>query len=414
MTPPRDVLAVFGGRPAFDEPLHVGRPNIGDPGRLRERMDGIIARRWLTNDGPMVQEFERKVADHIGVRHCIAVCNGTLALQLVLKALGLEGEVIVPSFTFIATASALAWQGLRPVFCDIDPATHCIDPVAAKALITSATAAILAVHLWGRICDTTTLEHLARERDIPLLIDAAQAFASSLGGRMADSFGTAGILSFHATKIINAFEGGAIVTNDDSLADDLRRLRNFGFTGPDAVAAIGINAKMSEASAAMGLTSLESLADFIACNRTNYQYYQEGLVDLAGLRLLPQPDHEWNHHYIVAEVDANACGLTRDMLLRVLHAEGVLARRYFYPGCHRSGAFASKDGARLDLPVTDDVAGRVLQLPTGTAVGSSDIARIAHILSRAISMATELREQLEKQPHKLYCAEGTGKGESSS
>ena len=404
MTSSSARLAVLGGRPAFAEPLHVGRPNIGDSGRLHERIDGIIRRRWLTNDGPLVQEFERRVAEHIGVRNCVAVCNGTLALQLTLKALGLEGEVIVPSFTFIATASALAWQGLRPVFCDIDPATHCIDPLAARALVTPSTAAILAVHLWGRICDVGILAPLARERGIPLLIDAAHAFGSSLDGRMAGSFGTAEILSFHATKIINAFEGGAIVTNDDGLADELGLLRNFGFTGPDAVAGIGINGKMSEGCAAMGLTSLESLADFIACNRTNYQCYQEALRGLPGMRLLRQAEDDatWNHHYVVVEADAEACGLTRDMLLRVLHAEGVLARRYFYPGCHRVRAYASKDGPRSDLAVTEDVADRVLQLPTGTAVGPDDIAKIGKILHHALSVAPQVREEANRHRGEPY------------
>lgn len=392
-----NTLAILGGKPAFDNPLHVGRPNIGDPQRLQQLIGGMLERRWLTNDGPLLQAFESRIAERIGVRHCVAVANATLALQLVARGLGLTGQVIVPSFTFIATASALSWQGLDPVFCDVDPATHCLDPARVEELITPRTSAILAVHLWGRICDTEALEVVARRHGIPLLIDAAHAFGSMSRGRMAGCFGAAEVLSFHATKIINSFEGGAIVTDDNSLAMRLQKLRNFGFEGPDSVVDIGINAKMSEASAAMGLTSLESLQDFILWNQKNFTFYCEALSDVPGLRLLStENDHFWNHHYVVVDVDAEDAGLTRDMLLRVLHAENIFARRYFYPGCHRMPAYVRSARSPARLPVTERVAERILQLPTGTAVGSDDIAKTADIIRRAISVAPELRRKLAK------------------
>jgi dTDP-4-amino-4,6-dideoxygalactose transaminase len=404
MTVSGKPLAILGGTPAFAQPLHVGRPNIGAEMRFRQRMDGILTRRWLTNDGPLVQEFEHRVAERIGVRHCVATCNGTLGLQLLARALGLRGEVIVPAFTFIATASALSWEGLRPVFCDIDADTHCIDPQAAGALLSPDTAAIIGVHLWGRICDTTALEAIARQRGIPLLIDAAHAFGSSAGGRMAGSFGNAEILSFHGTKIINAFEGGAVVTNDDGLASEIRALRNFGFIRSDITSGFGINAKMSEASAAMGLTSLESLDDFIAWNRVNFEAYRQGLADLPGVRFMShnEADRTWNHHYVVAEIDASEAGLSRDMLLCALHAEGVLARRYFYPGCHRAPALPTASSPLVDLSVTDRVAREVLQFPTGTAVGEAEIARIAEIVRTALSMAPRIAEAVATNRYTPY------------
>lgn len=387
------TLAILGGRPAYADPLHVGRPNIGDEDALRRRLDGMLARRWLTNGGPLVEEFEARVADRLGVRHCVATANGTLALQLAAWAIELSGEVIVPSFTFIASASALTWQGLRPVFCDIDAESHALDPRHAETLVTPRTSAILPVHLWGQIRHVEAWEALARRHGLPLLIDGAHAFGSSWRGRMAGSFGTATVLSFHATKILNAFEGGAVVTDDAGLAERLRRLRNFGFVGPDAVVESGINAKMSEASAAMGLTSLESLDEFIAVNRANHARYAEGLADVPGVRLRPGDGDGCisNDHYVVVDVDAGAAGLDRNEILAALNAEGVLARRYFYPGCHRTPPYGRVNAPAAHLPVTERIADRIFQLPTGTAVGPDDVATVSEIIRHAVQMAPQVR-----------------------
>ena len=167
-------LAVFGGEPSLDDKLYVGRPNIGDRERLLERINDILDRRWLTNSGHYVQEFEQKIAEMAGTRHCIATCNGTVALELAIRALNMTGEVIVPSFTFIATAHALQWQEITPVFCDIDPRTHTLDPKQVERMITPRTTGIIAVHLWGRACDVDALEEIARSRGLTLMFDAAQ------------------------------------------------------------------------------------------------------------------------------------------------------------------------------------------------------------------------------------------------
>jgi len=262
-------LAIFGGQPAFATPLHVGAPNLGSRDRLYQRIDEILDRRWFTNHGPCVQDFEHRLSESMGVRHCIATCNGTVALQIAIRALGLTGEVIVPSFTFIATAHALQWQSVDPVFCDIDPATHNVDPEQVAEMITPRTTGILAVHLWGRPCDTQALAKVASRHHLRLLYDASHAFGCSHQGRMIGGFGDAEVLSFHATKFVNTFEGGAIVTEDDELADKARLMSNFGFTGYDQVVHIGSNGKMSEVCAAMGLTSLESMQEFIEVNSAN-------------------------------------------------------------------------------------------------------------------------------------------------
>src|ERR1700720_4483803 len=270
-------LAIFGRPPAFAEKVHVGRPNIGNRERLLERINDMLDRNWLTNDGPYVQQFEKEIAEFVGVRHCVAMCNGTIALEIAIRALGLTGEVIVPSFRFIATAHALQWQEITPVFCDIDPRTHNLNPTQVEKMITPRTTGIIGVHTWGRPCDIDTLDAVARRRNLQLLFDAAHAFGCSYKGKTIGGFGRCEVLSFHATKFFNSFEGGAVLTDDDALAEKIRLMRNVGFSGYDRVIYIGTNGKMTEVCAAMGLTSLESVETFIDTNRRNYRQYGFGL-----------------------------------------------------------------------------------------------------------------------------------------
>lgn len=396
-----DDLALFGGPRAFAEPVHVGRPNIGDRGRLLARIEGMLDRRWLSNDGPLVREFEARIAERLGVRHCVATANGTVALEMAIRATGMRGEVLVPSFTFVATAHALQWQAIRPVFCDVDPATHTLDPDALAARIGPQTSGILAVHLWGRACDVERIEAFAAAHGLPVVYDAAHAFGCTHGGRPIGGFGNAEVLSFHATKFINSFEGGAIVTNDDSLAHRARQMRNFGFAGYDQVTELGTNGKMSEACAAMGLTSLESFDEFVAVNRRNHDAYAKQLAGIAGLRLVAYDDRERNNHqYVVLEVD-EALALSRDELVELLHAENVLARRYFFPGAHRMQPYATlyPDAGR-HLPHTEALCARILSLPTGTATSLADVERICHLLAFLLrngeSIARRLRDRAER------------------
>src|SRR5215813_5840173 len=234
-----DDLAILGGAPAFTDELYVGRPNIGDHQRFLERVNDLLGRRWLTNNGPYVQEFEKRVADYVGVRHCITMCNATIALEIAIRALNLTGEVIVPSFTFVATPHALQWQEITPVFCDIDPRTHSLDPRQVERMITPRTTGIIGVHLWGQACDTDALEEIASRRNLTLMYDASHAFRCSHNGKMIGNFGRAEVFSFHATKFFNTFEGGAIVTNDDDLATRVKLMKNFGFAGFDNVIYLG-------------------------------------------------------------------------------------------------------------------------------------------------------------------------------
>ena len=369
--------------PEFPEPLHVGRPNIGNKERFLQRINGMLDRRWFSNDGPLVREFESTVAEYVGAKHCIALCNATVGLEIAIRALDLRGEVIVPSYTFIATAHALAWQGIRPVFADIDPKTHNIDPSTVERLITPRTTGIIGVHVWGRPCETDALEDIARRHGLKVMYDAAHAFESSREGVMVGNFGECEVYSFHATKFLNCFEGGAVVTNNDKLAEKVRLMRNFGFQGFDNVVSIGINGKMNEPCAAMGLTSLESIEQLIAINRRNHETYRKQLAGIPGIHLLERETGEHhNYQYIVIEVDELLFGRSRDELVDLLHAQNIIARKYFWPGCHRMQPYATDDPhASRGLPETERVAARVVVLPTGETVDPSIIERICEIIS---------------------------------
>lgn len=374
-------LAINGAPPAFAQTLHVGRPNIGSREAFFKYAEEIFDRRWLTNNGPMEKKLEQQIAEYHGVKHCIAMCNGTIALEIAIRALKLEGEVIVPSYTFIATAHALHWQAITPVFADIDPVTHNLDPAAVRRMITPRTTGIIGVHLWGRGAPVDELQAIADEHGLKLMFDAAHAFGCSYKGRMIGSFGACEVLSFHATKFFNTFEGGAVLTNDDELAETMRLMRNFGFVGMDKVVHPGTNGKMIEIAAAMGLVNMDAIGEVIAANRRNLQAYREALSGLPGISLLRYDETERNNYqYVVMEVGLD-CPVSRDRIIEVLHAENIRARRYFWPGCHNMQPYRDLyPHAGLMLPNTQKVADRVVLLPTGTTMDSEMIRDVAAVI----------------------------------
>jgi dTDP-4-amino-4,6-dideoxygalactose transaminase len=396
-------LAIFGGNPTFQEKIHVGRPNIGNRQRLLERIDDMLNRGWFSNNGPFVQELEQRIADRLGVKHCIAMCNGTIALEISIRATGLTGEVIIPSFTFIATAHALQWQEITPVFCDIDPETHTLNPWRVEAMITPRTTGIIGVHVWGHPCNVEALTEIAQRHNLKLMFDASHAFSCSYQGRMIGNFGDAEVFSFHATKFFNTFEGGAVVTNNDDLAAKMRLMKNFGFAGYDNVTYIGTNGKMNEVCAAMGLTSLESVEEFVAINKHNYEQYQQNLSGLPGVRLVTYNEQEQcNYQYIVLEIDEAVTKVSRNELVKILWAENILARRYFYPGCHRMEPYRSYfPHAGLLLPETENLVNRVLILPTSTAVGSDEISKICQIIRLVVTHSYKVKDRLLNKTNEL-------------
>ena len=390
-----ELLAILGGQPRFAEPLHVGRPAIGDTERVLDRIRESLERRWLTNDGPHVKEFEQRICESTGANHAIAVTSATVGLQLAIRALGMKGAVMLPSFTFVATAQALDWQGIKPVFCDVDPETHCIDTQFVEQHITDDVSGIIGVHMWGKTCDVEGLTEIADRRDIPLLFDAAHAFGSKRMGVPVGVNGDAEVFSFHATKFVNAFEGGAITTNNDELAKKLRLMRNFGFEDYDQVILSGTNAKMCEPAAAMGITSMESADDFLAVNRKSLVQYRDRLASISGIDFKDELiDDDSNYHYCVVEVDESEFGMSRDRLLKILRLENVLARKYFSPGCHRIPIFYSQPGP--DLPMTESLCDRIMQLPNGSAVTFEQIDIVCDLLQSISKQSGEIKSHMKR------------------
>lgn len=380
-------LAVNGGSPAFSEPLHVGKPNISNRIEFMSHVEQILDNQWLTNNGPMVEKFEKEVAEHLGVKHCVAMCNGTIALEIAIRALGLTGEVIVPSWTFVATAHALYWQGITPVFADINPLTHNLDPEAVRRMITPRTSGIIGVHLWGRAAPVEELQTIATEHGLKLMFDAAHAFGSTYNGQSIGSFGACEVFSFHATKAFNTMEGGAVTTNDDELAETIRLMRNFGFKGYDNVIHPGTNGKMIEVCAAMGLANLRGFDSIIDTNQRNHAMYKQALANIPNIKLLDYAPTERNsHHYVVIEVGKD-CPVQRNDIIAALHAENILARKYFWPGCHMMQPYRDLfPHAELVLPHTKQVAERVIVLPAGSSITTEKIQIICSIMQSLTSL----------------------------
>jgi dTDP-4-amino-4,6-dideoxyglucose len=385
-------LALFGGTPAFRENRRVGRPNQGDRRRFLDRMNQVLDNEWLSNMGPLMHEFEARVAELAGVRHCVSLCNATVALQMLVgdEATGSvpDGEVIVPALTFPATAHAVRWRGLRPVVCDVDPVTGLIDPSRVEALITPRTRAVIGVHLWGQPCDVRRLEKIAESNGLRLYFDAAPALGCTYGDTPIGGFGDAEVFSFHATKIVNSFEGGAIVTDDDALAERMRAVRNFGF-GPDGqVGHVGTNGKLNEAAAAMGLTSLDALEKTVAHNRATYELYRAALAEVPGVRPLEyDARHRNTHHYMMVTVDEAAAGLHRDLLLDILRAEKIMAQPYFPKAMHQLQPYA--DDSAVSLPHAEALCGQLLALPTGPEVSADDVETISDTIRVAVAHGPE-------------------------
>ncbi len=367
---------------------------------MHAALDQIFDSRWLTNDGPFVRRFEETLQEVLGVRNCVAVCNATIGLQLVYRALGIPragGHAVMPSFTFVATAHALAWEGGVPRFCDVDSATHLLAIDNMEAKIDSDTAMLVGVHTWGQPCHVEALEALAEKHNLPLVFDAAHAFSNRSGSRRIGGFGDAEVFSFHATKFMNTFEGGVITTNNDALAQELRFMRNFGFAGYDQVEALGTNGKMSEISAAMGVFMLEESDSLLDVNRQNYASYCDalGCSEAFNLLQLDTPEIQ-NCQSVVGSVSSDLPDFTRDLLVDVLWKENILARKYFYPGVHRAEPYVTQQPS-LSLPRTEDLCRRVLVLPTGTAVEPSDVEKISECVQFVLENADEIKGQLEKQ-----------------
>ncbi len=385
-------LAAFGGAPAFAQPVHVAQLNLPEWKKVEHSFREMFQRRYFANNGPLVQQLDRVFAEHLGVAHAVCVTNGTVGLMILARALELSGEVIVPAFTFPATVQALSWAGLTPILCDVSRDTHMITPATVAPRLSDRTAAILGVHVWGRACDPEGMAGLAAKHDLALFYDACHTVGCTHRGRPFGGFGDGEVFSFHATKVLNAAEGGCIATNDRRLADRLRTMRNFSASGTFADVPVRINGKMSEAQAALALLSLEELPKNIAANKSRYDRYSDGLRNLRGVSLMRYPAGEANNHqYIVLEIDEETAGLSQRALLQLLTAENVLCRRHFFPGLHRVRPYVdsiSVEGG--DFTTTERLCRSLLQLPTGQVITHSDIDKICGLIRGILSRAEEI------------------------
>lgn len=392
-------LAILGGEPAFKRPLHVGRPNLPDKEVLCEYLDQMFDSRWLTNNGPLVRKFKEKLEEYLQVKHCIPVCNGTIALELAERSLDLHDEVVLPSFTFVATPHSLKWQKINPVFADIGEKDITISPASILNVMTPGTTGIIGVHVYGYPCDYENIDRIASERNIKVLYDAAHAFGCEVDGIPYANLGDASVFSFHATKFFNSFEGGAITTNDDALAEEVRLMSNFGFAGEalDQVDFLGINGKMSEISAAMGLAMLDCIEQIREKNRENFEAYRNVFSQIEGLELVEPPAHMTRHNwqYVIVKLDKKAFGLNRDLTVNALRAENIFARRYFYPGCHRMYPYREYfPGASELLPNTERFANQVMAFPTGQEINGQTVQTIASLLVEVSDRAVDIQNAL--------------------
>jgi dTDP-4-amino-4,6-dideoxygalactose transaminase len=342
------------------------------------QLEGIWKRNHLTNAGPLVLELERQLARYLGVKHCLFVSNGTVALQLAFRALELSGEVITSPFSYVATTSSIAWEGCVPVFADVEPDTLTLSVARAAAAITDRTSAIVATHVYGNPCDVEGIESLARERGLRVVYDAAHAFGATYRGRALSAYGEAATLSFHATKLFHTVEGGAVVTDDDEIARRVAYLRNFGHDGYERFQGIGINGKNSEVHAAMGLCLLPRVTGIIAERRSLSHEYDERLL---GRRDIVRPTvraaTEYNYAYYPVLLSSGAAVRA---VQHHLESRGVLARRYFYPSL--SGALPYV--AAGDVPVARDASERVLCLPLYTGLRPDHVHRVADLLTESL------------------------------
>ena len=375
-------FAVLGGAPEFATELHVGQLYFPKWEQYETAMRGIIDRRYYTNHGPLIRELEARLEEFFQVGNVVTVTNATIGLYLVCLALGLEGKVIMPSFTFVATAQAALLAGLDAVFCEVDPHSHQMTPATAEKALEERVSAVCPVNLWGGSADVPALDDWARSHNLDLFFDSAHGFGVERMEGKLGRFGRAEVFSFHATKVMTATEGGCVCTDDDDLAERIRNMRsNYGIRRSMPVS-LTVNARMSEAQAAIALASLEGIDGRIANNRMIFETYRSALDSVPGVRLV-QPSNvtRSNHQCVVIEIKEDLFGLPRDVLWSVLRAEGVRARRYFKPGVHRSIPFNTLYPKYLEvLPITDALCDTVLQLPIGALVTTEDAERIGGLI----------------------------------
>lgn len=384
-------LAVLGGTPAFARALHVGQYNLPSWERLERALRGIFERRFFANGGPLVRELDDAFPRALGVAHGICVTNEMVGMMIAARALDRTGEALVPAYAPPGTVEALSWAGLDPVLCDVDPERYILTAQIAERALTPRTVAIVGVHLWGAASDPENLQNLAETRGLGLLFDASHALGGSHRGRPFGAFGNAEVFSFHQTQLLNAAEGGCIVTNDATLASRLRTMRNFAV--PAEPVPLRINGKMAEAPPALALLGLEDLPAYLLATRARFARYREALSGIPGITLFESGD-EGNCADVVVEVDELACGLDRTTFIAALAAENVVVAPPSVDAIHRIPYYARRLLPGAEFPVAERLARCMLALPNGRAVDEIAVARIGSLIRAIVARADAVRRVL--------------------
>ena len=365
-----------------NETITVTSPLFPDLGEFNEYLKDIWSRKWITNNGHYHQELERALCEYLKVPHISLFTNGTLPLITALQALRITGEVITTPYSFVATTHALWWNGIKPVFVDIDPATGNLDPSRIEAAITPRTTAVMPVHVYGKPCDVAGIQEVADKYGLKVVYDAAHAFGVEVDGESLLKAGDVATLSFHATKVYNTIEGGALVMRDAQTKKRIDYLKNFGFAGETEVVAPGINSKMDEVRAAYGLLNLKQVDAAIAARRRVAVRYREGLGNVEGITFFDDmPGVRHNYSYFPIFVDAERYGMTRDELYFKMRERNILGRRYFYPLISMFSTYRGLESAHPDnLPEAMRMAERVICLPMHHALTDEEMERVLEVI----------------------------------
>ena len=364
----------------MSELINVTRSSIPDFEEYCAEIRSMWDSHWLTNMGEKHQRLEAALQDYLGVENVVLLTNGHLALENILEAMDLHGEIITSPYTFASTTHAIVRCGCTPVFCDIDPETYTIDPAGIEALITDRTVAILPIHVYGNLCDVEAIDRIAEAHGLKVIYDAAHAFGVKKDGVSSACFGDAAMFSFHATKVFNTIEGGALCFHDKALRQTICDLKNFGIHGPEEVPFVGGNAKMNEFCAAMGLCELRHLDEWIKQRKAVVEHYRSRLEGVEGLKLnAPQPGVESNYAYFPVVFDGYK--YNRDEVFERLGAQNIVARKYFYPITNSFECYRGRPGFDPELtPVAKYMGDRVLTLPLYPELAHEDVDRICDII----------------------------------
>lgn len=364
------------------EPIYVTQPSLPELESFIPYLKEIWGSKWLTNNGKFHQQLEKSLCEYLGVKYLSLFSNGTLALITALQTLRITGEVITTPYSFVATTHAIHWNGIKPVFCDIEPDYMTLDADKIESAITPKTTAILPVHIYGNPCNVDKIAKIADTYGLKVIYDACHAFGVSLDGNSILNYGDLSILSFHATKVFTTFEGGAIVCHDEKTKKRIDFLKNFGFADEVTVVAPGINAKMNEVQAAFGLLQLKGQDDAIARRKNNFELYKKLFSGTKGMHFIKNVSKlKSNYAYFPVFINEKEFGKSRDKVYDELRKENIYARKYFYPLISQFPSYKNLPSASpANLPVAEKICREVLCLPLYPALSEEDIQRIAKLV----------------------------------